>query len=75
MQQKTRETAAARLAQVAFVVRNYRELVDRFDDMRCTDIDLDIGERTTVSIEDPEFGYQLLGIVKSLLGALDPLVC
>lgn len=74
MARRNGDSAVARLAQVAIVVRMYRELVERFNDMKFIDLDLVTGQKTEAEIEDPEFGYQMLGIIKSLLGALEPLV-
>lgn len=45
------------LLQIACIVKSYRELLNQFD--------LDDG------LEEPEFGYQMLGIMRSLVGVLE----
>lgn len=68
------DSAAVRLAQAAIIVNAFIELVNRFKDMKYDDIDLESGNRTEAEIEDPEFGYQMYGILKSLLTLLEPVV-
>jgi hypothetical protein len=66
--------AAARLAQVSVIWKNYVEILEPFNDMKMDIVDLDEGTHLRAEVEDPEFGYQMLGIVRSLLGALEPLL-
>lgn len=49
------------LAQVAVIVRCYRELLNQFE------INLD----RDVPMKEPEFGYQMLGVMRSLVGVLE----
>lgn len=49
------------LAQVAVIVHCYRELLNQFE------INLD----RDVPMKEPEFGYQMLGVMRSLVGVLE----
>lgn len=63
-----------RVEQAALVCDAYSRVLARFNTMETVVIDLDSGDRVTVAVEDPEFGYQMLGIVNSLLAVLRPLL-
>ena len=64
-----------RLASAAVVFSAYRKILVPFNEMQVGTIDLDSGTRLDIPVGDPEFGYQILGIMNSLLGALAPLLC
>lgn len=63
-----------RVHQAALVCDAYSRVLERFNSLETVTIDLDSGDRVTVPVEDPEFGYQMLGIVNSLLAVLRPLL-
>lgn len=60
--------------QAALVLSAYSRVLAAFNTMETVIIDLDSGDRLAVPVEDPEFGYQMLGIVNSLLAVLCPLL-
>lgn len=74
MQRRSVVSAVDKLAQVDVVLQAFGELVGRFNGMKYDDVDLDSGVRTEAPIEDPEFGYQMLGVLNALIGTLQAII-